>query len=968
MTDKTIQWGQIQQLIEQGRGSEVVPHLHKYLREVPEDVNAHIALGLAAWKEGDVRTANEWLRRAVTTDPHHVTALQIFNKLRIRHHDQLPEDRPKVLCTAYGGRIAGAVISVADAIFLMPGPQLGRRDELVCYNPKCHKIDEVLSQLPNGWQPDYVLFHLIEVSSLPLGIEDCPAVTVGIPGDPLHLQKLSIDMEFFDVFLPGVRRFTDVFQALGHPQVVYGGGGGVQGLIPDLDGLASPVDGDRPYDVLFIGNVGQPFYSGRTRFVHRLLRLGDRYNVFASTKQFTREEYYRLMGQAKIVIETPSVQGGVNMRAFEAVQFGALLMHEELDRSIEEFFRDREEVVLFRDDNFEELIEYYITHEEERQRIVRQAQKRAAGRYTMHAMAVETIRVLSEADVKPIVKKAVQDWPDHVKRNHLAFSDFQAGEYRRALTLLEEAIQLNPNSAEYLNNLGVTCFALWIKQEDPAFREQAHEWLGRSLRLNPRYWVARYNLLRIAEEAKLDGLVPVAKELVVELNDFVVSPREGDFDNLRGLWIFPELIRNRCQAASPYEAIAWEKAVELHPDRGEGYFVELATILLWRTLELYAGAMARAGQPREAVEALFEALSLNTEHAGLWRQVGEQLLQLEETEKALEAFQNSLSLLPLNVDTELGLVRALMRLGKHDEARKRVDEFVRTNICEPERNEELLALVNEEERPSSSPQSGANSSSSPPSRQFDPAQVIENFEKAYPGDPKLQHPMWKEFRNDFVSYFRHFEDSSEAREFHNFLLRPILDGKTPNTDIDKFYFYQDTWASRKIFEIRPSSVVDVGSTALYAGIISQFVPTTFVDIRPIDVNLRGLTVQRASILDLPFEDDSQEFVTSLCVVEHIGLGRYGDPIKPDGTRMACRELVRIVRPGGRLVISVPAGPPAIVFNAHRIFAKEQILSYFPGFRVEEEIFLFPEPGPESMLRRLEPGQFAFYVFMLRKEP
>lgn len=232
---------------------------------------------------------------------------------------------------------------------------------------------------------------------------------------------------------------------------------------------------------------------------------------------------------------------------------------------------------------------------------------------------------------------------------------------------------------------------------------------------------------------------------------------------------------------------------------------------------------------------------------------------------------------------------------------------------------------------------------------------------------QTNHPLWQDYKQDFESYFSKFKTSRESQEFNNLTFFPCLEDKTYSTPFDKSYYYQDAWASRKIFQRRPESVLNIGSTVLSSGIISQFVPTTFVDIRPVQVNLPGLTVVDGSILDLPFEDYSQNFITSLCVMEHIGLGRYGDPIMPDGARRACAEINRVLTPGGEIVLSVPVGVPCIAYNAHRIFSKEQFLSYFPGYTVLDEVFLTPEPAGSEVLANLkEPGKFVVWVVHLAK--
>ena len=170
-------------------------------------------------------------------------------------------------------------------------------------------------------------------------------------------------------------------------------------------------------------------------------------------------------------------------------------------------------------------------------------------------------------------------------------------------------------------------------------------------------------------------------------------------------------------------------------------------------------------------------------------------------------------------------------------------------------------------------------------------------------------------------------------------LLPCVRDKTDTTPIG-YYFYQDTWAFHKIAASHPARHVDVGSTALMVGCLAGIVPTISVDIRPLNVNLQGLTHMRGSIVDLPFEDNSVESLSSLCVIEHIGLGRYGDPLDPLGSMRAGRELSRVLRPRGNLYVSLPIGTQSkTIFNAHRIFTMADALALFPGLSLVEHLIV-----------------------------
>jgi len=197
---------------------------------------------------------------------------------------------------------------------------------------------------------------------------------------------------------------------------------------------------------------------------------------------------------------------------------------------------------------------------------------------------------------------------------------------------------------------------------------------------------------------------------------------------------------------------------------------------------------------------------------------------------------------------------------------------------------------------------------------------------------------WIHFKNIFwyVGDYRRIKRKKNDN-FANFKLAPCLNDKTTLTPLDPVYFLQDTWAARKIFELRPTHHYDVGSSAKTMGILSQYVPITMIDIRPLPLTLPNLRFIKGSILDLPFEDDSIQSISSLCVVEHIGLGRYGDTVNSFGSEESVLELKRVVKVGGTLIFSVPVDRiNTVYFNAHRAFTREYVLSLFDGFELLEE--------------------------------
>jgi SAM-dependent methyltransferase len=133
----------------------------------------------------------------------------------------------------------------------------------------------------------------------------------------------------------------------------------------------------------------------------------------------------------------------------------------------------------------------------------------------------------------------------------------------------------------------------------------------------------------------------------------------------------------------------------------------------------------------------------------------------------------------------------------------------------------------------------------------------------------------------------------------------------------------------------PLKHVDVGSSVMTLSVISAYIEIEFVDLRPIETNLSGLIPRVGSIVALDFVDDSVASISCLHVIEHIGLGRYGDPLDTLGSVKAATELERVLKPGGRLYLSLPVGRERVCFNAHRVHSPSSVLSMFGKLKLIE---------------------------------
>lgn len=191
-----------------------------------------------------------------------------------------------------------------------------------------------------------------------------------------------------------------------------------------------------------------------------------------------------------------------------------------------------------------------------------------------------------------------------------------------------------------------------------------------------------------------------------------------------------------------------------------------------------------------------------------------------------------------------------------------------------------------------------------------------------------------------VSAGRQALDRSEAY--------PCLHDRTAQTGFDRHYVYHPAWAARVLAKSRPKKHVDISSTLHFAALISAFMEVEFYDYRPAPLHLPNLTSSSADLTNLPFASGSIKSLSCMHVLEHIGLGRYGDPYDIDGDKKAACELSRVLASDGRLLVAFPVGRPRIQFNAHRIYSHEQVLAMFSGLVLLEHA-LIPDGAAESGL-------------------
>ena len=166
---------------------------------------------------------------------------------------------------------------------------------------------------------------------------------------------------------------------------------------------------------------------------------------------------------------------------------------------------------------------------------------------------------------------------------------------------------------------------------------------------------------------------------------------------------------------------------------------------------------------------------------------------------------------------------------------------------------------------------------------------------------------------------------------------PCLNDDTTATGFDAHYVLHTSWAARVLAKTRPQAHISFGDSLYFVGIASAFTPINFYDIRKSELPFRDIEQKTADLTCLPSSwTDALQSISCMHVLEHVGLGRYGDTLDASGDRKAAAELARVLAPGGQLLMVVPMeDPPRVCFNAHRLYSYPQVMELFPNLSLVE---------------------------------
>ncbi len=162
---------------------------------------------------------------------------------------------------------------------------------------------------------------------------------------------------------------------------------------------------------------------------------------------------------------------------------------------------------------------------------------------------------------------------------------------------------------------------------------------------------------------------------------------------------------------------------------------------------------------------------------------------------------------------------------------------------------------------------------------------------------------------------------------------------------------------------KEAKVLDIGSAGSFFSLMVAALgyDVTACDIRPYEIlnnlSFENFTFIQQDICEIPLPRAMFDAVTCISVLEHVGLGgRYGVVEDEHRDLNMAKQIRRVLKPGGRALITVPYGVAEVFAPYHRIYDYPRIKKIESGFKVVEEKFYKPDENDDWIECGAEEGE------------
>ena len=156
------------------------------------------------------------------------------------------------------------------------------------------------------------------------------------------------------------------------------------------------------------------------------------------------------------------------------------------------------------------------------------------------------------------------------------------------------------------------------------------------------------------------------------------------------------------------------------------------------------------------------------------------------------------------------------------------------------------------------------------------------------------------------------------------------------------------WVYKNISDLKNGRVLDVGAKEVLP--ITDMLLENHNTVYAIDINASrsrqsgNLIIEKGNILSTSFDENFFNAVIVVSTLEHIGVsGRYGIlGADESGDLKAMQEIFRILKPGGKVLITVPYGMGESL-PLNRLYKKDRIIKLFNKFEILKSQYFHFKP-------------------------
>ena len=148
----------------------------------------------------------------------------------------------------------------------------------------------------------------------------------------------------------------------------------------------------------------------------------------------------------------------------------------------------------------------------------------------------------------------------------------------------------------------------------------------------------------------------------------------------------------------------------------------------------------------------------------------------------------------------------------------------------------------------------------------------------------------------------------------------------------------------KLVSLTKGRLLDVGCVARLNPVPATFASIGWevygIDMRQFKFTFPNFHFILGDVTKTDFPDNFFDAVSAVSTLEHIGLrGRYGiTNYDPEGDAKALREIKRILRRGGRLLVTLPFGEGKRQATLNRVYNRDNLKELFSGWEIKDKIF------------------------------